>query len=122
MSKPIAVPARPGLSHAPTLASADDAVPSQPVSPRPARCDVSWSQSRSQGLDGGQRSGLTPAIPCMPVNEARIEAGQMTSHTPENGHSQEQTHGSVSGTLPARPPVYSFRPGPRSTTGSVYVP
>lgn len=49
MSKPIAVPARPGLSHTPALASADDAAPSQPVSPCPARSGESWSQSRSQG-------------------------------------------------------------------------
>ena len=37
MSKPIAVPARPGPSHTPILASADDTMPSQPVSLRPAR-------------------------------------------------------------------------------------
>src|SRR5215469_1403326 len=44
MSKPIAVPARPGPSHAPLLASADGTAPSRPVSLRPACCGVSWSQ------------------------------------------------------------------------------
>jgi hypothetical protein len=48
MSKPIAVPARPGLSLTPTLASADDTEPSQPVSSCPARGEESWSQSRSR--------------------------------------------------------------------------
>ena len=59
MSKPIAVPARPGPSHTSMLASADDALRSQPVSPCPARCEVSWSQSRSREPDGGHRCGLT---------------------------------------------------------------
>ena len=55
MSKPIPVPARPAPSHTPILISADDTAPSQPVPPRPARCGVSWSQSRSQGPNGGHR-------------------------------------------------------------------
>src|SRR5690348_14989155 len=60
MSKPVAVPARPGPSHTPLLASADDTAPSQPVSPRPGpfrgvlvtitvtrtgRCSEMWSKT-----------------------------------------------------------------------------
>jgi hypothetical protein len=56
MSRPCAVATRPGLSlipmlasaDDPMLASADDAMQSRPVSPRSARSEVSWSQSRSQ--------------------------------------------------------------------------
>jgi hypothetical protein len=47
-SKPIALPARPSLSLAPALASADAAAPSRPVSPCPACCGVSWSRPRSR--------------------------------------------------------------------------
>ena len=50
--KPIAVPARPGMSHAPALASADHSAPSHPVSPRPACSGLSWSQSWSQQPNG----------------------------------------------------------------------
>lgn len=63
MSKPIAVPARPGLSRTPMLASADDAVRSHPVLRHPARCEGSWSQSRSQGPNSGHRRGLTADLP-----------------------------------------------------------
>ena len=51
------VATRPGPSHTSRLASADDALRSQPVSPCPARCEVSWSQSRSREPDGGHRCG-----------------------------------------------------------------
>ena len=44
-------------SHTSLLASADDAVPSQPVSSRPARCEVSWSQTWSHGPNGGRGRG-----------------------------------------------------------------
>ena len=37
-------------------------MPSQPVSLRPARSGESWSQSRSQGLDGHQRCGFASPV------------------------------------------------------------
>jgi hypothetical protein len=48
MSRPRAVPTRPGPSLTPILASADDAMQSRPVSSGPAHSGVSWSQSWSQ--------------------------------------------------------------------------
>src|SRR5215472_4558282 len=69
MSKPTAVPARPGLSLTTMLASADDDAPSQPASPGPARCEVTWSQSRSRSwlvVRGVvEPADLLPSVPWM---------------------------------------------------------
>ena len=54
---------RPSPSHTPPLASADDALQSHPVSPRPASSGVSWSQSRSRGCTGCRRREPTTDPP-----------------------------------------------------------
>jgi hypothetical protein len=55
MSRPRTVATRPGLSLTAMLALSDDTMQFQRVSPRSARSEVSWLQSRSQGPARGRK-------------------------------------------------------------------
>ena len=127
MSKPISVANRPSLSLTPILISAGDTALSQPVSPCPARCEASWSQSRSQGPNSGQRraGGLfapkakrhAPSATRSSPSQQRIAS---TSATPNSYHRRTASSGGPGSSAPAAAagPARGRPSSPRSQAGA----